>query len=109
MTLLRGIEIPLQIHAIGSNPPLLILSLINSGAMGKFIDIDYVWVNNLCTQWLPRAIPVYNVDGTLNKAGYITEVVDLIIQYKSHLPHDQYQMDNYHPQPHVAYGTQPQY
>jgi len=40
---------------------------------------------NLCTQCLPRAIPVYNVDGTLNKVGYITEVVDLIVQYGDHL------------------------
>ena len=53
--------------------------------MGKFIDIDYVQWSNLHTQCLPQAIPIYNVDRTLNEAGYITEVVDLIIQYKSHL------------------------
>ena len=52
--------------------------------MGKFIDIDYVRLNNLHTQHLPQAIPIYNVDGTLNESGYITEVVDLIIQYKGH-------------------------
>src|SRR5882724_2411372 len=39
---------------------------------------------NLCTQCLPRAIPVHNVDGTLDKAGYITEVIDLIVQYRDH-------------------------
>src|SRR5882724_5170839 len=60
MTLQRGTEIPLQIHAVGSNFPLLIVALIDSGAMGKFIDIDYVWSNNLHTQCLPQAIPVYN-------------------------------------------------
>jgi len=32
----------------------------------------------------PSTIPVYNVDGTLNDAGYITEVVDLIVQYGDH-------------------------
>jgi len=30
-------------------------------------------------------IPVYNVDGTLNEAGSITEVVDLILRYRNHL------------------------
>jgi len=84
MTLWRRTEIPLQIHAVGSNSPLLIVAFIDSEAMGKFIDIDYVQSNNLHTQCLPRAIPIYNIDGTLNEAGYITEVVDLIVQYKGH-------------------------
>src|SRR5882724_6659644 len=53
-TLRRGTELPLQIHTIGSNTPLLINALIDSGATGKFIDIDYVRSKNLCTQCLPR-------------------------------------------------------
>src|SRR5882724_6480942 len=60
---------------------MLISTLIDSGATSQFIDIDYVWSKNLHTQHLPRAILVYNVDGTLNKAGYITEVINLIVQY----------------------------
>src|SRR5467141_4950264 len=71
-TLRRGTELPLHIHTIGSNTPLLINALIDSGATGRFIDIDYVRSKNLRTQSLPRASPVYNVDGTLNDAGYIT-------------------------------------
>src|SRR5882672_7419978 len=38
----RGTELPLHIHTIGSNTPLLINALIDSGATGWFIDIDYV-------------------------------------------------------------------
>jgi len=83
-TLWRGTEIPLWIHAIGSNSPLLIVTLINPGVTGKFTNINYVWLNNLHTQHLPRAIPIYNGEGTLNEAGYITKVVDLIFQYKGH-------------------------
>ena len=33
---------------------------------------------------LTQLIPVYNVDGTLNEAGSITEVVSLILHYKNH-------------------------
>ena len=84
-TLWRGTELPLQIQTVGSNTPMLISTLIDSGATGQFIDIDYVQSKNICTQCLPQAIPVYNVDRTLNKAGYITEVVDLIAQYGDHL------------------------
>jgi len=79
MTFWRGTELPLQIHTIGSNTPMLINTLIDSGATGCFINIDYVQSKNLCTQHLPRAIPVYNVDGTLKKSGYITEVIDLMV------------------------------
>src|SRR5467141_3246635 len=78
-------ELPLCIHTIGSNTPLLINALIDSGATSQFINIDYVRSKNLCTQCLPRAIPVYNINGTLNDAGYITEVIDLMVQYGDHL------------------------
>src|SRR5882724_7977249 len=83
-TLWRGTELPLHIHTIGSNTLLLINALIDSGATSKFIDVDYVRSKNLHTQCLPRTIPVYNVDGTLNDAGYITKVVDLMVQYGDH-------------------------
>src|SRR5467141_2360613 len=83
-TLRRGMELPLRIHTIGSNTPLLINALIDSGATSRFINIDYIRSKNLCTQRLPRAIPVYNVDGTLNDAGYITEVVDLMVHHGDH-------------------------
>src|SRR5882724_10927549 len=59
-------------------------ALIDSGATSMFIDIEFVRSKNIWTHRLPRAIPVYNVDGTPNEAGHITEVVDLIVQYKDH-------------------------
>src|SRR5882724_562210 len=84
-TLRRGTDILLQLSTIDSNTPMSIKALIDSGAMGLFIDINYVWSNNLKTRRLPRAIPVYNVDGTPNEVGHITEVIDLLVRYKNHL------------------------
>jgi len=55
-TLHRGTGLPLCIHTIGSNTPLLINTLIDSGATGRFIDVDYVRSKNLCTQCLPPSI-----------------------------------------------------
>jgi len=84
-TLRRGNDIPLQVNTIDSNALMSIKALIDSGAMGLFIDIDNVQSKNLKTQCLPRATPVYNIDGTPNEAGHITEVIDLIVRYKDHL------------------------
>ena len=59
-------------------------SLVDSGATGEFLDREYVRSNRLRTRKLSHPIPVYNIDGTLNEAGSITEVVDLILRYRKH-------------------------
>jgi len=56
----RGTEIPVQVHMVDSNTPLTITALIDLGATGQFIDIEYIQSKNLQVQHLPRAIPVYN-------------------------------------------------
>jgi len=60
-------------------------SFVDSRATGEFIDCHYAKSNRLHTWKLSEPILVYNVDGTLNKAGSITEVVDLILRYWNHL------------------------
>ena len=57
---------------------------VNSGATGLFIEQEYVKANQLTTQSLSKPILVYNANGTLNEAGSITEMVDLILNYKNH-------------------------
>jgi len=59
-------------------------SFVDSGATGEFIDLHYAKSNRLHTRKLSKPIPVYNVDGTLNEAGSIAEVVDLILRYRNH-------------------------
>jgi len=61
-----------------------IRALVDSGATGLFIDREYVKSNQLPTKKLSRVIPVFNVDGTPNEAGCISEVVELIIRYENH-------------------------
>src|SRR5882724_8708102 len=63
---------------------MFVKALVDSGATRMFIDLKFVWSENIWTHQLPRAILVYNVDGTPNEAGHITEVIDLIVQYKDH-------------------------
>ena len=51
-------------------------ALIDSGAGWQFLDAEFVRSHNLPTIKLPCPMKVYNVDGTENQAGAITEVVD---------------------------------
>jgi hypothetical protein len=65
-------------------------ALIDCGATGCFIDVEWVQSNNIPTCPLTNPIPVYNVDGTANEAGMIVEITDMILRYDSHSEHTQF-------------------
>ena len=83
-TLQRGTKLPFQLSTIVSNTPMLVEPFIDLGATGLFINIEYIQSKNIQTWSLPRVIPVYTIDGTPNEEGHITDVIDLIFQYKNH-------------------------
>jgi len=58
--------------------------LLDSGAVGNFIDKDFVHTKGMSTQSLSCPIPVYNVDSSSNEAGQISKVVDVVLCYKTH-------------------------
>ena len=58
--------------------------MVDTGATGDFIDQDFVARAKLPTRKLSQPVPVFNVDGTLNEAGSIREVVDVIMTYNGH-------------------------
>jgi len=57
---------------------------LDSGATGNFIDKDFVRTKGISTRSISRSIPVFNVDGSPNEAGQISEVVDVVLRYKTH-------------------------
>jgi hypothetical protein len=59
-------------------------SLIDSGSTGSCIHRRFIEQHNLPTKTLPRPIPVYNADGTLNKDGDIKETVTLCLIVQDH-------------------------
>jgi len=77
-------ELQIQIETVSSHHPISVKALLDSGATGLFIDKDFVRAKNMSVNRLPRAIPVYNIDGTLNQRGSVREAVDLILRYKDH-------------------------
>jgi Retroviral aspartyl protease len=58
--------------------------LLDSGAMGLFINHALVQNNSIATCVLNHSIPVYNIDRSLNWGGIITEEVTLIMSYQGH-------------------------
>jgi len=61
-----------------------IKALLDSGVTGSLIDRDFVYSKGMNTRTLSHNIPVFNVDGSPNEAGQISEVVDVVLRYKTH-------------------------
>jgi len=59
-------------------------ALLDSGAIGNFIDKDFVHTKGISTWNVSCPILVFNVDGSPNKAGQISEVVDIVLHYKTY-------------------------
>jgi hypothetical protein len=59
-------------------------ALLDCGATRLFMGKDFTQRENINTKKLSMPILVCNVNGTLNEAGPITEVVDIILNYKGH-------------------------
>jgi len=81
---LTSLKLKVELETTDTGEVKSVNSFVDSGATGEFIDRHYAKSNQLHTQKLSEPIPVYNVDGTPNEAGSITEVVDLILRYWNH-------------------------
>jgi hypothetical protein len=59
-------------------------ALIDCGATGCFIDIEWAKLNNISTCPLTKPIPIYNVNDTTNDAGMIMDIAAVILRYENH-------------------------
>jgi hypothetical protein len=59
-------------------------ALIDCGATGCFIDIEWAKLNSIPTCPLTKPIHIYNVDGTANDTGMITDIANIILRYEKH-------------------------
>jgi hypothetical protein len=59
-------------------------ALLDCGCTSSTMNTRYVQRHNLPTRKLPRPIPVYNADGTLNRNGCIKETVTLHMVVQDH-------------------------
>jgi len=76
--------LPVEIGTTDTSELHSIKALLDCGATGSFIDREFVRSKGMNTWTLSCNIPVFNVDGSPNKAGQISEVVDVVLRYKTH-------------------------
>jgi len=55
--------------------------LLDYRATGSFIDYDFICLKGINTQTISCPIPVFNVDGSPNKASQTLKVVDIVFYY----------------------------
>ena len=82
---LNSLKLKVEIETMDTSEQKSVTCLVDSGATGEFIDQDYAKSCHFNLIKLKQPIPVYNIDGTLNEASSITEVVNLILHHKNHL------------------------
>jgi len=76
--------LPVEIGTTDTSELHSVKALLDSGATGSFIDRDFVRSKGINTRTLSRNILVFNVDSSPNKAEQISEVVDVLLRYKTH-------------------------
>ena len=59
-------------------------ALLDCRVTKSLIDRDFVCSKGMNTWILSHNIPVFNVDSSPNEAGQISEVVNVVLRYKTH-------------------------
>ena len=76
--------LPVEIGTTDTSELHSVEALLDCGATGSLIDRDFVCSKGMNTQTLSHNIPVFNVDSSPNETGQISEVVDVVLRYKTH-------------------------
>jgi len=83
--MLREVWLNIGVEKIDMHEDVMIKALLDSGAMGMFIDRRTAAKHGFKLQKLKRAIAIRNVDGTNNSGGAITHQVKCNVYYKGHV------------------------
>jgi len=76
--------LPVEIGTTDMSELHSVKALLDCGATRSLIDRDFVRSKGMNTQTLSHNIPIFNVDSSPNEAGQISEVVDVVLYYKTH-------------------------
>jgi len=83
---MRGTSLllPIEIGTTDTSKLHSIEARLDCGATGSLIDRDFVCSKGMNTWTLSHNIPVFNIDSSPNEIGQISEVVDIVLCYKTH-------------------------
>jgi len=76
--------LPVEIRTTDMSKLYSVKALLDCGATRSLINRDFVHLQGMNTQTLSCNIPVFNVDSSPNEAGQISEVVNVVLYYKTH-------------------------
>jgi len=79
-----SIILPIEISTTDTSEVHSIKVLLDSGAIGNFINKDFVHMKGMSTWSISCPIPVYNMNSSPNEAGQISEVVNVVLYYKTY-------------------------
>jgi len=79
-----SIILPIEVSTTDTSEVHSVKALLDSGATGNFINRDFIQTKGINTWSISRPILVYNVGSSPNEAGQISEVVDMVLHYKTH-------------------------
>ena len=75
----------IEVEKIDTHEGVMVKALLDSGAMGMFMDRQMAARHGFKLQKLERPLVVRNVDGTNNSEGAITHQVECNVYYKGHM------------------------
>ena len=58
--------------------------MVDSGAMTKFLNRQFVKDNKVMTRKLKKLIPLYNIDSSENRDGTVSEIAILDMTIETH-------------------------
>jgi len=75
----------IRIEKLDTHEGVIVKTLLDSGAMGMFMDKRTAARHGFTLQKLERPIMVRNIDGTNNSGGAITHQVEVNVYCKGHI------------------------
>jgi len=75
----------IEVEKIDTHEGIMIKALLDSGAMGMFMDRQMAARHGFKLQKLKRAIAIRNVNGTNNSGGTVMHQVEYNVFYKGHV------------------------
>jgi len=88
---LREVWLEVGIEKLDNHEGVMVKALLDSGAMGIFVDKKFVEEHGFRLEKLDRPVEVKNVNGTSNSGGNITHELECNVFYRGH--HERLRMD----------------
>ena len=79
-----SLDIPVEVQSTDTQHRCTLQALVDCGATGVFMHPRFADAHGFTRRKLSAPIPVFNVDGSPNENGSISEVVDLVLRFKDH-------------------------